>query len=252
MHFRSLALTLAAALAALTFGGCRSTPAKGAAESPPFVDADGRPMSRLRGTYTYAGDFGTFVDCETGNRYPVASEGDRRIIERAYRDARASPGSPVVVVVDGYTASRRINTKEYVPALVIERFVAIEPEGACAEAGAPKLENTYWKLVRIGERSVGAVDPKSELHVRLDRSGQRVSGSGGCNRFTGGYTLDGDRITFTNLATTRMSCPEATMQQERAYFGALSPAGRWRIDGQRLELYGPAGDRLVFEVAKPR
>ena len=251
MHFRSLALTLAAALTALTLGGCRSTPAKGAAESPAFVDPHGRPTSRLRGTYTYAGDFGTFVDCETGNRYPVASDGDRRIIERAYRDARASPTSPVVVVVDGYTASRRLNTKEYVPALVIERFVAIEPEGACAEAGAPKLENTYWKLVRIGERPVAAIDPKAEPHLRLDRNARRVSGSGGCNRFTGGYSLDGDRITFTELAPTRMFCAPA-MDQERAYFGALAPAGRWRVDGQRLELFGPAGDRLLFEAAKPR
>ena len=251
MHPSVIAATLAAAVLAGALAGCRSTPAAGAAESPPFVDPGGRPSSRLRGTFVYTGDNATFVDCETGNRYPVASEGDRRILQRAYANARATPSSPVVVVVDGYTASRRIDTKEYVPALVIERFVAIEPEGSCIPAGSAALENTYWKLVRIGERPVAAIDPNAEPHLRLDRNGQRVSGSGGCNRFTGGYTLDGDRITFTQLAPTRMFCAPA-MDQERAYFGALAPAGRWRLDGQRLELFGPAGDRLVFEAAKPR
>ena len=117
-----------------------------------------------------------------------------------------------------------------------------------AGAGSARLEGTYWRLVRIGERPVTALAKPAELHLLLDGNGRRVSGSGGCNRFVGGYELDGDRITFTNLAPTRMSCPEATMLQERAYFGALSPAGRWRIDGNRLELYGPGGDRTVFEA----
>ena len=251
MHIRSLALTVAAVLATLTLPACRSTPSPGAAQSPPFVDPSGRPTSRMRGTYVYSGDVANFVDCETGNRYPVASEGDRRVLQRAYSSARAQPGSPVVVVVDGYTASRRMGSQEYVPAVVIERFVAIERDGVCTEAGSAALENTYWKLVRIGERPVAASDPKAEPHLQLDRNAKRVSGSGGCNRFTGGYSLDGDRISFTELAPTRMFCAPA-MDQERAYFGALAPAGRWRVDGQRLELFGPAGDRLVFEAAKPR
>ena len=252
MHATSIATLLAAAIrAGLALAGCRSAPLAGAAESPPFVDPRGRPTSRLRGTYVSTGDAPSFVDCETGVMYPVASEGDRRILERAYASARAKPGSPVVVVVDSYVASRRVTSKDYVPALVIERFVAIEPDGMCAEKGSAPLENTYWKLVRIGERPVAAVDPKAEPHLRLDRNGQRVSGSGGCNRFTGGYSLDGDRITFTDLAPTRMFCAPA-MDQERAYFGALAPAGRWRVDGKRLELFGPAGDRLHFEAAAQR
>jgi heat shock protein HslJ len=157
----------------------------------------------------------------------------------------------VVVVVDSFVASRRVTSREYVPALVIERFVAIEPDGVCAPKGSAPLEGTYWKLVRIGERPAAAIDPKAEPHLLLDRNSRRVSGSGGCNRFTGGYALDGDRITFTDLAPTRMFCAPA-MDQERAYFGALAPAGRWRVDGQRLELFGPAGDRLLFEAVKPR
>ena len=71
--------------------------------------------------------------------------------------------------------------------------------------------------------------------MRFDAAGGRLSGSGGCNRITGSYQLDGDRLTFGPIASTRMACPEA-MDQEQAFLKALAAVRSYRIPGGTLEL----------------
>jgi heat shock protein HslJ len=48
-----------------------------------------------------------------------------------------------------------------------------------------------------------------------------VSGTTGCNRYMGQYTLDDDELALTPLASTRMMCDTDVMEQEMAYLGAL-------------------------------
>ena len=48
--------------------------------------------------------------------------------------------------------------------------------------------------------------------------------------------ITGDKIGFGPLATTRMACPPAIMDQESKFFGALNDARRWMIDDQRGKL----------------
>jgi putative lipoprotein len=56
--------------------------------------------------------------------------------------------------------------------------------------------------------------------VRFDPSGT-VSGTTGCNRYTGQYTLDGEELALSPLASTRMMCSEELMEQEMAFLGTL-------------------------------
>jgi heat shock protein HslJ len=71
----------------------------------------------------------------------------------------------------------------------------------------------------------------------------RVAGSGGCNRFSGGYTLEGDGLTIGPVASTRMACsePEGIDQQERAYFAALARVSSWSFREDRLQLRAADG-----------
>lgn len=48
-----------------------------------------------------------------------------------------------------------------------------------------------------------------------------VAGSGGCNRFAGGYTFDGTAIKIGPLMSTRMACAEAVMEAEQKWFRML-------------------------------
>ncbi|BCP54330.1 hypothetical protein K32_29470 [Kaistia sp. 32K] len=64
----------------------------------------------------------------------------------------------------------------------------------------------------------------------------RVSGSGGCNRMSGQAKIAGDTIRFGAIASTRMACTPAAMNQEQKFFAALGEVRRWRVDGARGKL----------------
>jgi heat shock protein HslJ len=97
------------------------------------------------------------------------------------------------------------------------------------------LENSYWKLTQLNGAAVVVAERQREPHFILHPESGRVTGSGGCNRITGNYRLDGDRLSFGSLASTMMSCHEG-MEAERSFLAALQKGGRARIAGQRLEL----------------
>ena len=59
-----------------------------------------------------------------------------------------------------------------------------------------KLAGAEWVLAGMtGERTP---------YLRFDAG--RVAGLGGCNRFGGRYDIDGDRLSFSPLMSTRMAC----------------------------------------------
>jgi putative lipoprotein len=118
-------------------------------------------------------------------------------------------------------------------------------------AGAPvppaptaTLENTYWKLIRLGAAAVVVGESQREPHLILHPDNNRVSGSGGCNRLTGTYTLEGNRLTFAQIAGTMMACPSG-MDQERSFHDALGLAATWRVEGERLELFDASGKAIA-------
>jgi heat shock protein HslJ len=70
-----------------------------------------------------------------------------------------------------------------------------------------------------------------EMQLTSDR---RVSGSTGCNRITGGFSIDGEAFKFNNLATTKMGCPG---YDENVYMDALNRVNRFRLNADQLSLY---------------
>lgn len=105
---------------------------------------------------------------------------------------------------------------------------------------------TNWTLTEInGAAPVGPRPPTLEFFEP-----GRVSGTGGCNRITGGYTVDGDTISFGPLASTMMACAEeGVMEQERAYVQQLETVDRFSIEGDTLTLTADDGTTLVFTRA---
>lgn len=65
----------------------------------------------------------------------------------------------------------------------------------------------------------------------------KVSGNGGCNRFSGSASIDGDKISFGDLASTMMACTEAAMDQEMKFHAALAAAHTFRIDAEQRKLF---------------
>ncbi len=75
-----------------------------------------------------------------------------------------------------------------------------------------------------------------------------VSGTGGCNQFSGGYGVEGDTITIGPLMSTMMACDEELMAQESAIMQALEGATTWSVSGSTAHLRG-AGDTLQVTLA---
>lgn len=110
------------------------------------------------------------------------------------------------------------------------------------------LENTYWKLTRVGDITAETADNQREAHFVLHAEENRVAGSTGCNRLAGSYQLENDALSFGPLVTTRMACLEGG-ETEQAFLGALEAAATWQVEGQALTLRDKSGAAVAqFEA----
>jgi len=103
-----------------------------AADDGPHRPASPSGTMSLHGSYSQAGDIGTFRDCTTGDQWTVAHEGDNGALEQAYLEARGRTGAPLVVTVEGgidYRPSLEGSGREIV--LIVARFVQLGPGDAC-------------------------------------------------------------------------------------------------------------------------
>ena len=90
-----------------------------------------------------------------------------------------------------------------------------------------------WLAEDIG--GAGVVDNlQTTLEIAADG---KVSGNGGCNRFTGSATIEGDKIAFGDLGSTMMACEEAAMDQEMKFHAALAAARTFQIDAEQKKLF---------------
>jgi uncharacterized lipoprotein NlpE involved in copper resistance len=156
------------------------------------------PRLLMRGMYKYFADAGRFTECLTRQSWPVAQEQDNAALESAYAKLRHQPGETMLVTLEGRVAMRpKMEGEGQQPMLVVERFTGIWPGETCgARFAAEPLENTYWKLTRLGDGPVTVAAQQPEPHVILNPESRRVGGSGGCNRLVGSYERHGDRLTF--------------------------------------------------------
>lgn len=127
----------------------------------------------------------------------------------------------------------------------VECSTGLFPGETCgARAPVRTLENTRWKLTRLGDTSVLVGERQREPHLIFEPEHHRVVGSGGCNRISGSYTLSNDQVRFNKLATTRMACADG-METEKDFLASLERARRWNILGEYLEFYDEEGGFLA-------
>jgi uncharacterized lipoprotein YbaY/heat shock protein HslJ/uncharacterized lipoprotein NlpE involved in copper resistance len=202
----------------------------------------------MTGELVYFADAPTFRECLSGRQHPVAMEGGWIDLERAYLARRPGPGQALLVGVTGRFVQRLPmegeGTREF---LRVEGFGGTWPESGCpGRRGEATLRNTRWQPLVIDGRLLPALpQPHRTAHVRLLPDG-RVAGSGGCNMFTGSVTADEGSISFgADMASTLMACREPVQALEQAFFSVLERARRYRISGDRLDLFGAGGEHLA-------
>lgn len=110
----------------------------------------------------------------------------------------------------------------------------------------PGEELIISSIVLEGEPVAGVTEAKATIALTEDGN---VQGYGGCNRFFGGYRLEGERISFSAIASTRRYCEE-TMAVEDALFMALGKVTRLKVSADGLTLISEDGRSEIMALAK--
>jgi len=202
----------------------------------------------LRGMFTYMADAPRFEECLTGRSYPVAMEGAYIELERAYLAAdKPGPGAPLLAALEGAITERpAMEGDRLIPTVVVRRFIGLFPLQTCERAmSEASLPNTYWRIVKLEDEPVPAVDNRREPHLILRGGESRYAATVGCNQLVGNYEVAGDRLTFAGGATTLMACPPPLDAREDTLKQVLAATRGWRINGQVLELFDVEGAAIA-------
>jgi len=107
---------------------------------------------------------------------------------------------------------------------------------ATSVAPGPALKETHWNLIELNGDPVTAASAESQPYIYLHSEGDKLSGSGGCNRLFGSFDLSGNSLQFHSVASTRMACADNSMEHEPALLEALKLVSSYRIEGDTLIL----------------
>jgi len=107
------------------------------------------------------------------------------------------------------------------------------------KAQSQDLVSTDWNATAFnnGKQAVIGVLEGTTLTASFGKDGN-ISGTAGCNTYSGPYKVNGDQITIGPLASTMKMCsdPAGVMDQEAQYLAALQSAAKYQIEGNVLQL----------------
>lgn len=115
--------------------------------------------------------------------------------------------------------------------------------GGDDQANDDPLDGTSWEL--IAYRKTRPI-PGTTITAAFEDG--KVSGSAGCNSYSGAYQISGDVITIDKLAITLMACmePEGVMVQEMMFMEFLREAKTFRLLDNQLQIYWTDHEALTF------
>lgn len=71
----------------------------------------------------------------------------------------------------------------------------------------------------------------------------KIAGETGCNRFFGDFKANGEEISFGNMGSTRMMCPQ--MEFENSYMEALGNVASYAMESDTLTLKDKDGNIIA-------
>jgi heat shock protein HslJ len=111
------------------------------------------------------------------------------------------------------------------------------------------LDGTKWSVETVISGETASHSTGSE-NAYLTISGERITGSTGCNDLQGIVARTGDKLTFGELGTTRRACAGAAAALEKTVLGVLKGEVSYSIDSNRLKLRAADGSGLDLTGAR--
>jgi heat shock protein HslJ len=115
----------------------------------------------------------------------------------------------------------------------------------------PPLEGTTWSLATLEGAHVTTAAGHSAPSMMFSKGDSRVTGTGGCNNFTGEFTTTtSGGLTLSKVASTRMFCI-GDMETEDRFFSIFEKIHTYRIGGGTLYLVEEGGATLATLIPNP-
>jgi heat shock protein HslJ len=110
------------------------------------------------------------------------------------------------------------------------------------------IQSKKWSLADMN----GAPQEKSPIWLEFDTTARRFNGNAGCNKVAGEYDLEGNKITFGKVISTRMACMDAgANERERAFLKLLSDRTySVKFEGQQLQFRDSGRVAMSFAGVK--
>jgi heat shock protein HslJ len=126
-----------------------------------------------------------------------------------------------------------------------------EASGRAREAPPDELGGSRWVLSGLAPSGHPEADwAKSGITAQFDVWGGRLSGFAGCNNYSAGLKVAGDRIQIAQPVSTRKACPGGmVMELESEYLERIASASAFVVSADRLELSLADGSGMVFHAA---
>ena len=84
-----------------------------------------------------------------------------------------------------------------------------------------------------------------DMNITLTFEKNRVQGKSACNNYFGAYQIDGNKLSFSKVAGTRMACLPKIMAIEQTYLSGLAKITSYRLSNNRLQMLGEKGEVLM-------
>lgn len=116
--------------------------------------------------------------------------------------------------------------------------ILVAASGAIQPAPEGELRGTSWQLVSFGPaEAVTPVTGETPIMLMFDADGG-ASGNGGCNAYSGSYTLQDGSLHFEEIVSTLIACDDEVLNdQEVRYLQALRMTGRFTLAGDSLTIW---------------
>ncbi len=120
---------------------------------------------------------------------------------------------------------------------------------ACGGGGGDPVAGTTWKMIQLGPR--GFPVPAMflvDVTIQFSADGTTINGSGGCNSFSGNYTIGDGAFSTSNVSWTEIGCtePQGIFEQEARYFELLTSVDSFIIRDNKLTMNAPGEELIVF------
>lgn len=109
-----------------------------------------------------------------------------------------------------------------------------------------KLAGVKWELETLDGKEVKIQADKSALSIQFNEAEKRVNGLAGCNRFFGTYEMEGHKLKFSHVGSTRMACPD--MEMESAFFQMMDNTDSYEIKNNKLSFMQKNKIVAVFKI----